>query len=360
MGNDNTEQLQHAVQSAIDSATPLCIRAGGSKDFYGGMPKGKLLDISTHTGIISYEPSELVVRVRAGTRLDDLQRLLDEHGQLLPFEPPQFASNATIGGTIACGLSGPRRPWAGAARDSVLGTHIINGRAECLKFGGQVMKNVAGYDVSRLMTGAMGTLGVLLDISMKILPKPESEITLALQCNVDAALKILIQTGQTPAPLSGAMYHEGLLLLRLSGAKTGVASTHQQLGGELFDNAVWRQLREHQLPFFDTQKGSLWRLSLPAATPPIASLGQQLIDWGGAQRWLLDPEDSGENREQIRCIATRHGGHAQLFHCRNDAQRAHFFHPLPPHQLQLQRAVKQAFDPHGILNPGRLYTELDR
>ena len=266
--------------------------------------------------------------------------------------PPHFSTHATIGGTIACGLSGPRRPWGGAARDLVLGTRIINGRGELLRFGGEVMKNVAGYDVSRLMVGALGTLGVILDISMKVLPKPETEITLTFEMDAQQAIDKISRIGTTPCPLSAAMHIEKCLFLRLSGARTGVRAAHEQLGGEQQpDNRVWQQLREHRLDFFIRGTGDLWRLSLPPATPALGNT--QLIDWGGAQRWIFGDGDGSS----LRAEAADYAGHATCFRRTQYSQVHAVFHPLSSVQTRLNRAVKDAFDPQGIFNPGRLYPE---
>jgi len=354
-GSDITGQLQTAVATALEENTPLQIRAGGSKDFYGRIATGQLLDVGDHQGIISYEPSELVVTARAGTRLVELEKTLAENNQMMPFEPPHFGETATIGGAIACGLSGPRRPWGGAARDLVLGTRIVNGRGEVLRFGGEVIKNVAGYDVSRLMTGALGTLGLILDVSMKVLPKPESEIALAFDVDAQTAIEKIGDIAGTPCPLSAAMHFDGRMFLRLSGARAGVDAAREKLGGELQSHdAIWQQLREHSLPFFAAGEGDLWRLSVPPATPAISGIDRQLIDWGGAQRWFY----SRDSAASIRKIAEQHSGHAVCFRRADDSTISDSFHPLTGAQHQLNRAVKEAFDPRGIFNPGRMYAEI--
>ncbi len=354
-GSDITGQLQIAVATALEENTPLHIRAGGSKDFYGRSATGKLLDVGDHKGIIGYEPSELVVTARAGTRLAELEKTLIENNQLMPFEPPHFGGTATLGGTIACGLSGPRRPWGGAARDLVLGTRIVNGRGEVLRFGGEVIKNVAGYDVSRLMAGALGTLGVILEVSMKVLPKPESEITLAFDVDAQTAIDTIGEIAATPCPLSGTLHFDGRLYLRLSGALAGVEASRKKLGGELQShNAIWQQLRDHTLPFFSRGDGDLWRLSVPPATPAISAIDGQLIDWCGAQRWFV----SRDSAHSIREVAEHHKGHAVCFRRAGDSTINDSFHPLTSAQSQLNRAVKNAFDPRGIFNPGRMYAEI--
>ena len=351
---DTSDALLERVNTAIEARAPLQIRAGGSKDFYGRAPRGDILDLRSHRGIVTYEPAELILTARAGTPLSELESVLDQHHQLLPFEPPHFGPHATIGGAVACGLSGPGRPWAGSARDLVLGTRVINGRGEVLRFGGEVMKNVAGYDISRLMAGALGTLGVILDISMKVLPKPECETSLVFDMSAQAAIDKIAAISTSPYPLSGAMHVDNLLYLRLSGARAGVDAARRQLGGEqLGDNAIWTALREHALPFFTSQKTNLWRLSLPPACAHITDLGEQLIDWGGAQRWLL----SNEEADSIRAVTESHRGHATCFRATEEQTRSAAFHPLDTVRLRLHHSVKNAFDPHHIFNPGRLYPE---
>ena len=352
--SDTTGRLQIAVATAFEENTPLHIRAGGSKDFYGRIPSGELLDVSDHKGVISYQPSELVITARAGTPLVELENMLAENHQLMSFEPPHFGRTATIGGAIACGLSGPRRPWGGAVRDLVLGTRIINGRGEVLRFGGEVIKNVAGYDVSRLMTGALGTLGVILDVSLKVLPIPETEITLAFEFDASTAIETISEIAGTACPLSGAMHFDSGLYLRLSGARAGVDAASKKLGGDLqTHNEIWRQLRDHTLPFFAREGSSLWRLSVPPATPEVLDFDQQLIDWGGAQRWFF----SDDSAASIRKIAEHHNGHVVCFRPAGDSPIREIFHPLSAAQNRLHHAVKNAFDPRGIFNPGRMYAE---
>ncbi|EGV51965.1 glycolate oxidase subunit GlcE [Candidatus Endoriftia persephone] len=350
--SDLTQTLVQAVCEAIANGTPLELRGGGSKRFYGREPSGTPLEISGHSGIINYEPKELVVTARAGTPLVELEAALAEQEQMLGFEPPRFGETATLGGTIACGLSGPRRPFAGAARDFVLGTRIINGRGERLRFGGEVMKNVAGYDISRLMCGAMGTLGLILDVSLKVLPRPEQEITLVQEQTPQQAIRLMNQWAAQPLPISAAC-HDGLqLYLRLSGASAVVRAGADRLGGERLEGVdFWTQMREQRYGFFQSTL-PLWRLSLSSAAPPQALPGKQLIDWGGAQRWLRADADA----VSIRQMASQAGGHASLF--RGGDRSGEVFHPLPPAVMQLQRHLKRGFDPQGIFNPGRLYREL--
>ena len=353
LSTDTTETLQARIREAAATRSPLCIRGGGSKDFLGREPRGARLDVACHRGIVNYQPAELVLTVRAGTPLSEVEQLLAEHGQMLPFEPPGFGDSATIGGVVACGLSGPRRPFCGALRDFVLGVRCINGRGEVLRFGGEVVKNVAGFDAARLMAGALGTLGVLLEISFKILPRPASDLTLCFEMDAADAIQQLSRWMSSSLPLSAASHHDGRLRLRLSGTPEAVTAAHRSLGGEILAGGddYWRRLREHQLEFFGPAE-PLWRLSLPAATPPLPVVGDWLLDWGGAQRWLrtaLPPAI-------VRATAARAGGHATLF--RHGDREGSVFHPLPPALLEVHRQLKLAFDPHRILNPGRLYPEL--
>lgn len=350
---DISKTLAEAVQSAAEARVPLQITGGGTKTFYGRPSNGQQLDVGDHCGIVSYEPTELVITARAGTPLADIETALAEKNQMLAFEPPHYGASATLGGAIACGLSGPRRPWAGSARDFVLGAKILNGKGECLRFGGQVMKNVAGFDVSRLMTGALGTLGVLLEVSLKILPRPEAELTLSFELPANQAIAAMNRWSRQPLPLSAACHMDNTLYIRLSGASTALQAARARLDGEVIepDEVPWRDLREQRHPFFDGAT-PLWRLSVPPATPPMSLPGQWLVDWGGAQRWLKSDAPAAD----IRRAAEAAGGHATLF--RGGDRQGGIFHPLPPALHALHRRLKQAFDPRRILNPGRLYPDL--
>ena len=344
--NDISRQLAEAVKAAAQKHTPLTIAGSGSKRFYTGKPEGEPLDVTGHRGIVSYEPTELVVTARAGTPLAEVEAALAEKGQMLGFEPPYFGATATLGGTIACGFSGPRRPYAGSARDFVLGTKIINGKGEILKFGGEVMKNVAGYDVSRLMVGALGTLGVLLEISLKVLPKPAKELTLSFETPADKAIATMNAWAGRPLPLSAACHLDNTLYIRLSGTEPGVRAASTKLGGAVVENGdgFWRELREHQRNFFQNDI-PLWRLSVPPATAPLNLPGKWLIDWGGAQRWLK----SDATVTDIRMQAEKAGGHAILF--RHAKLNGAMFQSLPTRLATLHQNLKQAFDPDGIINP---------
>lgn len=349
--HDLSRPLADAVRAAHAARTPLRIVGGGTKASRSRPVTGAALDLRPHRGIVHYEPTELVLTARAGTPLAEIESALDAHGQMLAFEPPHFSAAATLGGTIACGLSGPRRPYAGAARDFVLGMRIINGRGEVLRFGGEVMKNVAGYDVSRLMTGAFGTLGVLLEVSLKVLPKPRAEITLAREATAADAIRLANAWAGTPLPLSAVCHDGARLIARLSGAEEALAVARTRIGGETIGHAAdfWRGLREQSLPFF-RDVTSLWRLSVAPARAPIGLPGEWLLDWGGAQRWLK----SDASPEAIRAAAEQAGGHAT---CHN-RHHGTTFHPLQPAQLALHRRIKDAFDPARILNPGALYPDI--
>ncbi len=348
--HDLTEALQARVLEAIALRRPLRIFGGGSKDFYGRCNEGQALDISGHSGVITYDPSELVITARAGTPLHEIETLLTQHGQMLPFEPPHFGPNATLGGCVATGLSGPRRPWAGAVRDAVLGIKLLNGKGEVLRFGGQVMKNVAGYDLSRLMAGSLGTLGILLEVSVKVLPRPAQEITLLQETDAETIQHKLIAWSRLPLPLSATLNHAGRLYLRLSGTTEGIQAARGQIGGDLLeDNAIWADVREQRLAFFTDEP--LWRLALPSIAH-IALPGDWLSEWGGALRWLRTDQPAAK----IRAAAATAGGHATLF--RGHDGSGEVFQPLPLGLLKLHRRVKHALDPHGIFNPGRLYAEL--
>lgn len=365
---DISKQLIEQVKFASDSGTALNIQGGGSKSFMGRhtdvLAEAAVLDVSEHRGIVNYQPVELVLTARAGTRLRDIEQALDENGQMLAFEPPQFAETDTLGGTLACNLSGPVRPWGGSIRDHVLGTRLINGRGEHLRFGGQVMKNVAGYDVSRLQAGAMGTLGVITEVSLKVLPKPAHTVTLKQEVTADAAITLMNERAGVAKPLSAACWMDGYLYTRLAGAESAVEATVKQWSGECVEGAgpFWKDLRDQRLGFFGSagqDEKPLWRFSVK----PTASLfslddistqsetegGRQLIDWGGAQRWFRSEGDLAALQE----VATAAGGQVSLF--RGGVKDAEVFHAQAATLQRIQTRLKNSFDPNGIFNPGRLY-----
>jgi glycolate oxidase FAD binding subunit len=350
--NTAVDVYQEALAQAARTASPVVIRGGGSKSFYGRPVDGRPLDVNAHTGIIDYSPPELVVSARAGTLLSELEATLAAENQILPFEPPHFGPAATLGGTIACGLSGPRRPYTGAARDFVLGITCLNGHGELLRFGGQVMKNVAGYDLSRTLTGSLGTLALLLEINLKVLPRAEHELTLCRQATGAEAITLFNRWAGRPLPLSAACHIDGQLHVRLSGFEQGVTAAAGSLGGDILEDgaAFWQGLREQRLPFF-AGESPLWRISVPPASAPLPLDGDTLIDWGGAQRWIRTDQPAGDVRE----AAIAAGGHATRF---RDSDRDDVFHPLSHSMLALQQRLKASFDPAGILNPGRMYSGL--
>ena len=352
--SDVAADFAEQVRQAAAAKTPLRLRGGGTKDFYGSSLAGKILDTRAHAGIVSYDPTELVITARAGTPLAELEAALSGPGQMLAFEPPHFGDGATVGGAIAAGLSGPRRAAAGAARDFVLGIKLLDGHGSVLNFGGQVMKNVAGYDVSRLVTGSLGTLGLLLEVSLKVLPLPAAEATLRLEVPHGKALELMNAWAGRPLPISATCWQDDALTLRLSGARAAVSAARGQLGGETVDDAAsfWRDLREQRAAFFAADL-PLWRLSLPSVTPPLALPGAQLLEWGGSLRWLK----SGAAAEPLRAAAARAGGHVTLFRGPAEVRRTGAFQPLAPALMALHKRLKLAFDPAGIFNPGRMYPE---
>jgi glycolate oxidase FAD binding subunit len=351
---DLTQELQERVQAALGDGGALCLRGGGTKAFYGRPCEAEtVLEIAGHRGVVAYEPTELAITARAGTPLAEIEALLESNGQQLPFEPPHFGEGATLGGAVAAGLAGPRRPYAGAVRDAVLGTRIINGRGQVLAFGGRVMKNVAGYDLSRLMAGALGTLGLILEVSLKVQPVPKGKLTLVREEGAAAAIERMTAWAATPLTVTGACHDGARSCVRVCGGERSLEAARGQIGGEEMPDAgeFWRGLRDHRLAFF-THAERLWRLSVPPATPPIDLPGEWLIDWGGAQRWLTSDADA----ERIRASATAVGGHATLFG--GAAPGEEVFAPLEPGLLRLHRNLKAALDPKGIFNPGRMYAGL--
>lgn len=344
---DASELLLEQVNRARASDTPLRIQGSNSKAFLGRQVAGEVLDTRAHRGIVDYDPTELVITARAGTPLRELLAALDAAGQRLPCEPPAFGADATVGGMVAAGLSGPRRPWAGSVRDYVLGTRMISGHGNLLRFGGEVMKNVAGYDLSRLLAGSFGCLGVITEVSLKVLPKPRHGLSIRLEMDSREALEKLAEWGRQPLPISAASHDGDCLRLRLEGGEGSVSAAHQRLGGEAIDDQYWTELNEHRLPFF-AEDLPLWRLSLPNATGPLDLPGAQLIDWAGAQRWLKTDADT------VQALARESGGHAV---CYRPGATATPFQPLAPALLRYHRQLKAKLDPQGLFNPGRMYAE---
>jgi glycolate oxidase FAD binding subunit len=352
---------QARIRAAVAARTPLRIRGGGTKDFYGQALEGEVLDTTPCEGIVDYDPTELVITVRAGTRLAHVERTLRAEGQMLACEPPRFGEEATIGGFVAAGLSGPRRPYAGAVRDIVLGVRVLDGKGDQLAFGGRVMKNVAGFDVARLMTGALGTLGIITEVSLKCVPMPKSETTRVFQCSADEAIRMTNEWGGKPLPITATAYHAGRLAVRLSGAAPAVEAAVAKVGGNPLPGndrgaAFWRSIKEQTQPFFlaaAQPAATLWRLSVKPTTPYTDLGGEQLIEWGGALRWLHANDRADAAR--VRDWARGHGGHATLYRATDKSLGV--FPPLPDTLGMLHRRLKSAFDPAGIMNPRRLYPD---
>ena len=361
------DDLVAAIRTAHDNRTPLRIRGAGSKDFYGGMLAGEVLDVAGYRGIVAYEPTELYITAKCGTPLAEIEATLAEKGQMLAFEPPHFSgvtagdAGATVGGCVAAGLSGPRRQQAGAVRDFMLGVKLIDGTGQVLNFGGQVMKNVAGYDLSRLLAGSLGTLGVLAEVTLKVLPRPVAEQTLVFDMNESEAISRLNQWGGQPLPLSASFWHENQLWLRLSGARAAVEAARGKLGGTVVPQGdllrgvgdaekLWISVREQTHPAFSGP--ILWRLALPSTAHSPGLDGLRAIEWGGGLRWYAGELDA------VRGAAARAGGHAVLYHAPESLRcREGAFASLAPALLALHRRLKNSFDPGRILNPGRLYVE---
>ncbi|MBN9422526.1 MAG: glycolate oxidase subunit GlcE [Candidatus Accumulibacter sp. 66-26] len=364
------EQWAGRVRAAAADGKPLRLRGGGSKDFYGRAVAGEAddwLDTREYAGIVAYEPTELVVTARCGTPLAELEAALAEKGQALSFEPPHFGAGATVGGCVVAGLAGPRRAQAGAVRDFVLGAKLLDGQGDLLAFGGQVMKNVAGYDVPRLLAGSLGTLGLIAEVSLKVLPFAVATQTLRFAMAQEAALASLNRWGGQPLPITASAWCDGVLHLRLEGAAAAVSAATRKLGGEMGGEAVaapeaaafWAALREQTHAFFAAgalADAPLWRLSVPSLTPPLDLPGAQLIEWGGAQRWLRGGEAA--TPAAIRQAAQRAGGHATLFRAgAGERSVSDVFQPLSAPLARIHRNLKTAFDPHGVFNPGRMYPD---
>lgn len=352
--DDQTEAIAARVREAAATGTPLSIRGGGSKPFYGHPVHGEALDVTGHRGVLNYEPTELMLTARAGTPLVELEQVLADNGQMFAFEPPRFGGAATLGGAVAAGLSGPGRPFAGALRDHVLGVRIVDGNGTVGHFGGEVIKNVAGYDVARLSVGALGTLGVVLEVSIKVLPRPESEHTVCLDIAAEALNERVETALRDGAPITGAAHDGEGAWIRLAGAASAVTAGAAGLGGEApADDTFWAALRDQTTEFFRGDAAEpLWRLSLPAGGGAPDLPGRRLIDWAGQLHWLRTDAPA----ERVRDETTALGGHATLF--RGGDADTPVFTPLQPALARFHERLKRAFDPRGVLNPGRMYPQL--
>lgn len=364
-------QLIERVRAAIADRAPLCILGGGTKNFYGGAIIGDVVDTKPLSGITSYEPSELVITALAGTPLAEIEATLAERNQYLSFEPPRFNEGGTAGGMVAAGLSGPARASVGSVRDYVLGATLINGRAELLTFGGQVMKNVAGYDVSRTLAGSLGILGLITEVSLKVMPMASAEVTLEFEFDEARALQQLNAWLGQSLPINAscwtAVRGAGTLYLRLRGAKAAVEATCARLGGRRIDaaeaSAIWHGYRDHLDHWFTAANNEhdLWRISVPQTAPTLQLTGSHLVEWHGGLRWYLLSPDQGHT---ARNVARELGGHATLFKSTNRKAElsgmpaTHPFDSLSSPLARIHQRLKQEFDPFNIFNRGRLFSEL--
>ena len=357
--NDISIALQDSVKEAIKQRVPLYVHGGNSKLFYGNTIDANPLDVSKHTGIIDYDPTELCITVRAGTLLSDIEKVLDAENQILPFEPPQYTANATIGGALAAGISGPRRAYSGSARDAILGVKIINGEGEIVSFGGQVMKNVAGYDLSRMMVRSQGTLGVILEASIRLLPKPKNDITVSFEGAQDSALGRFMSLRTQQLPITASAWFNDNGYIRLSGSDKILANNLKYLLKEIDAKPIenpkefWSDIRDHKHHFFERDDKPLWRLSLPPASEEIVQIGDnQFIEWGGAQRWV----STNTPANIIHDSANSRKGYATLFH--GNIPEVSCFPKLDDNLIKLHKQLKNNMDPHAIFSPGRMYSGL--
>jgi glycolate oxidase FAD binding subunit len=349
------DDLQSQIESVTANGVPVKIVGGNTKAFYGHAVDALAIDVSGHSGIVDYDPAELVITLRAGCKLRDVESLLAENNQMLGFEPPHFGDEATIGGIVASGLTGPRRAFSGAIRDFILGVRLLNGRGEIVNFGGRVIKNVAGFDVSRLMVGALGTLGVLLEVSIRVIPKFEAETTLVFE-HADAQEHIdwVNQQRRLPYPISASMWYQGQTKIRLSGSQQGLDSACQDLGrdNKMECDEIWSELKEQSHVFFGQVK-TIARVSVPSVEPDFLTAESQMIEWGGAQRWV---EASQDRLEPLRQQMQYHRGTVCAY--RGYDSDADKFQRPTDSMMTLHRNLKSSFDPVGIFNPGRLYPGL--
>ncbi|WP_206995466.1 glycolate oxidase subunit GlcE [Trinickia mobilis] len=360
LARDVSSLFGEQIRTALAGGRTLKIQGGGTKAWYGAPSGGSVLDTRIYAGVVAYDPAELVITARSGTPLAALEDLLASHGQMLPFEPPHFGAGATLGGCVAAGLSGPRRMSAGGVRDFVLGASVMTGRGDIQRFGGQVMKNVAGYDVARLMAGSLGCLGLLMDISLKVLPRPVEAATLRFALSVDDSIRRMNEWGGKALPITASAWQDGVLSVRLEGVAAGVCSARAQLGGELLErpmaDAFWQSMREQTASFFrrPAAEATLWRICVPSTTDATRLPGadSQLIEWGGAQRWVFS--EGGD--ETIRRAALDASGHATRFRCGKPG--AAVFTPLSRQLMDIHKRLKAAFDPGGVFNRGRMFPEI--
>jgi glycolate oxidase FAD binding subunit len=374
--NPIIEAFREQILHASNNKTKLSIEGGGTKSWYGNSNTHTKLDTRAYSGILEYQPEELVITACAGTPLKVIEAALKEKNQMLAFEPPHFGEHATFGGAIAAGLAGPGRISVGNFRDFVLGTRIMDGRGQDLSFGGQVMKNVAGYDVSRLLPGSMGTLSLLLEASVKVLPRPAATATLRCQISQEKALRVLNEWAGQPLPLSASCWignsnEEGQLSIRLAGAaaiKAAVPLMSSLVNASEVDpqsaEVFWNALREHQLPLFENLAAdqTLYRLALPAACGPLSIPGASneiILEWHGQQRWIKAQGDEA-TFNLIKQLASSHGGHATRFKQGSSVDTSFQRFTLLSEQAHsqalelVQERLRSAFDPSGVFATKRL------
>jgi len=396
---ETTEQTVEAVHWAVNAGEPLEVVGRGSKRGLGRpVQAGHGLDLSRLDGITLYEPEELVLSARAGTPLAAIEAALEERRQMLAFEPADLgpllggqAGAGSIGGVLACNLSGPRRIKAGAARDHFLGVSAVSGRGELFKSGGRVVKNVTGYDLCKLLCGSYGTLGVMTDVTVKVLPRPEKTYTVLLLGLDDAAAgEAMARALGSPHEVSGAAHLPAALAakskvsyvsgagaavtaIRLEGPGPSVEYRCAALRRELSDLgateelhsqnslALWRELRDVQ-PFVDTFDHAVWKISVaPTAGPGVVAEiahGDAFYDWGGGLVWLALPSGGDGGAARVRQAVAKVGGHATLVRAPLELRAAAVFQPQDAAAAALTRRIKDGFDPQGILNPGRMYPGL--
>ena len=350
--SDLTNELIAQVRDAVEAKETLAISAGCSKTFMGRqIETDRTIDVSGHTGIVSYQPVELVMTARAGTTLAEIESALAENNQMLACEPPRFGGKATLGGTLATNVSGPGRPWYGSIRDHVLGVTLINGESEQLRFGGQVMKNVAGYDLSRLQAGAMGGLGLMTEISLKVLPKPATTRTLKFTMDQAEAIQRMNSMSGQPKPITAAYWSSGELFVRLAGAASAVDATTKSWGGEELASdvalALWSDLQDQKLAIFNADK--VWRFSMKSSADALPIEGDSLINWGGAERWYV----GDHSFDRMVALAEGAGGQVSLY--RGGDRTDEVLHPVNPSIQSLQQRIKASVDPQGVFNPGRAF-----
>ena len=348
------ETLEETVNQARKAGRPMAIEGGGTRRFYGREIVGEPLSLANYSGIVEYYPTELVITSRAGTAMSELSRILAENGQILGFEPPVFGAGSTLGGTIAMGMAGPGRPYRGSVQDFVLGMHILTGTGKVMHFGGQVIKNVAGFDISRLMVGALGCLGIILDISIKVIPQPQCEKTLSFEySDGNEAVAAFNSLAGKPFPVTAAAWFDGIARVRLTGSSAGINSAVRKIGGAVDEEGAefWRSIRNHTHRFF-RGNAILRRVNIKPSAPLYPGNNSVLIDWGGALRWYRGEK----NNEVLNEFIYSQGGYIEDF---RSGDRSKEMFPVPDSaMMKIHRSLKQAFDPDRILNPGRMYVEL--